>query len=533
MKTFRILSAFAAFSMLLASCNGTLDPDNGGGKDKEENKVVQGEKITSIYQQKMVAMQFTSVGCVNCPNLATSIKSVQANHGGKIIPVAFHMNYGDANPDPMALTQCGNFYKRVMFEDDQSGLELPMLALNFRKGSQKIVSQEAKILSEMAYQAEEYPASTGVAISTTYDNSSRKLEVTARFISEVTQSAKYHIILVEDGIKYEQTGAESAEYTHDNVFRYISSESLKGTDLNLGKPLKPGLAYEVTETVTLKKEWNPVAMRVVAVMLTPDDPAGKNFGCNNANECAVGASVDYVLAEDDSAVESRFERNVCVMEFTGQWCSYCPDGAQLLEFLISDIYPGQVHALAFHNDDEFAIAAEADLRKKFEIVDFPAYLTDMRESGSLSGSGCRLSIETALYESQTHSSVAIASQVTDGVCKVDAKLFSEKSMEYCMAAYAVEDKVVAWQTMSGNSKKEDYVHRHVVRKLISESISGDALGVVSADQEKEHSYEFNVDSSWNLENMSVVVLAIDKYGHVNNAAQCSLNGGSVEYEMKK
>jgi hypothetical protein len=102
-----------------------------------------------------------------------------------------------------------------------------------------------------------------------------------------------------------------------------------------------------------------------------------------------------------------------------------------------------------------------------------------------------------------------------------------------MAAYAVEDRIVSWQTSSGNSRNENYVHRHVVRKLLSESVSGDALGVVTADQEKEHSYEFNVESSWNLENMSVVVLAIDKNGNVNNAAQCALNGGSVEYEMKK
>ena len=116
---------------------------------------------------------------------------------------------------------------------------------------------------------------------------------------------------------------------------------------------------------------------------------------------------------------------------------------------------------------------------------------------------------------------------------MSAKLFSEKSMDYSMAAYAVEDRVVAWQTTSGNSRNENYVHRHVVRKLLSSSVAGDALGVVNADQEKEHSYEFNVDPSWNLENMSVVVLAIDKDGHVNNVAQCALNGGSVEYEMKK
>ena len=529
MKNFKLISAFAALSMLFASCKGNIDPENNGGGDNK-TPVVQGEKITSIYKQKMVAMQFTSVGCVYCPNLAASIKSVQEKLPGMIIPVAFHLNYGDV--DPMALPECEKFYKRVAFEDEQA-ISLPMLALNFRKGSQKIVDQEAKIMDEMQYQVEAYPTSSGVAVNTVYDQSSRKLEVTARFVSEVTQSAKYHIILVEDGVEYAQTGAETSEYTHNNVFRYISSDNLKGTDLNLGKPLTPGMEYQVTKTITLKNSWNPAAMRVVAVMLTPDDAAGKNFGCNNANECAVGSSVDFQLVADGPAVESRFERNVCVMEFTGQWCSYCPDGAQLLEFLISDIYPGQVHALAFHNDDEFAIAAESDLRKKFGIVDFPSYLTDMRESGALSGSGCRLSVETSLYESLTHSSVAIASQVSDGVCKVDAKLFSEKSMEYRMAAYAVEDRVVAWQTTSGNSKKEDYVHRHVVRKLLSSSVSGDSLGVVNADQEKEHSYEFNVDPSWNLENMSVVVLAIDKDGCVNNVTQCALNGGNVEYEMKK
>ena len=438
MKIFKILSAFAAFSMLLVSCSGNVDPEN-----KEKNEIVQGEKITSIYQQKMVAMQFTSVGCVNCPSLSATIKSIKEKQPGSIIPIAFHMDYGDG--DPMTMPESRMFYKRVAFEDDQT-ISLPMLALNFRKGSQKIISQEDKILSEMEYQSEEYPASAGVAINTTYDNLSRKLEVTARFISEVTQSAKYHIILVEDGIKYNQTGSETAEYTHDNVFRYISSDNLKGTDLNFGKPLTPGMEYQVDKTITLKKDWNPAAMRVIAVMLTPDDAAGKNFGCNNANECAVGSSVDFLLVGDSAGSQSRFERNVCVMEFTGQWCSYCPDGAQLLEFLASDIYPGQVLALAFHNADDFTIPAEAELADKYKIIDYPSYLTDMRENGSLSGSGCRLSIETSLYESQTHSSVAIASQVADGVCQVDAKLFSEKSMEYRMAAYtSYSDRYVAFR----------------------------------------------------------------------------------------
>ena len=267
-------------------------------------------------------------------------------------------------------------------------------------------------------------------------------------------------------------------------------------------------------------------------MLTPDDPAGKNFGANNANECAVGKSVDYLYVGEDPNKESRFERNVCVMEFTGQWCSYCPDGAQLLELLVSEIYNGQVYALAFHNEDEFTIPAEATLRAKYGLADFPSYLTDMREGGVLQDSGCRLSIETSLYKTQTYSAVAVSSEVVDGVCKVDAKLFSEKSMQYAMAAYAVENKIVAWQTNSSGGRDDAYTHKHVVRKMLSSSISGDALGVVDAEQEAEHSYEFAIDPAWNLENMTVVVLAIDKNGHVNNVAECVLNGGKVEYETK-
>lgn len=517
--------------MLLASCNGNIDPENGGnGGDDSNVTVVQGEKITSGYHQQMVAMQFTSTGCVYCPTLATAIKSVQDSHPGTIIPVAFHLNYGET--DPMTQPQCEKFYKRVAYDGGQE-ISLPMLALNFRKGSQKLVNQEDKILSEIAYQTEAFSTSCGVAINTTYDKSSRKLEVTARFISEVTQSAKYHIILVEDGVEYAQTGSETADYTHNNVFRYISSDNLKGTDLNLGNPLTPGMEYQVTKTITLNKAWNPDAMRVVAVMLTPDDPAGKNFGCNNANVCSVGTSVDFICVGDNPGIESRFERNVCVMEFTGQWCPICPKGATILQYLVNKMYPNQMHVLAFHHDDDFSIPVEKKLTEKFGLTDYPYYLTDMREGGVLLGDGCMNSIENSLYKSLTHSAVAVSSEINDGICKVNARIFSEKRMEYAMAAYVVEDKITAWQTIEGPSRDEDYLHRHVVRMMLSSSFAGDALGVLAAEQEAEHSYEFAVDPAWNLENTAVVVLAIDKNGQVNNVAECALDGGCVEYETKK
>lgn len=230
---------------------------------------------------------------------------------------------------------------------------------------------------------------------------------------------------------------------------------------------------------------------------------------------------------------SRFERNVCVMEFTGQWCSWCPDGAKLLQLLVSEIYKGQAYALAFHNDDSMTIPAEGELKSLFGWTDYPSYVTDMRDCGSLSGSGCRMSIEKSLYETVTHSGVAVSCARDGGKYKATAKLFSEKSMEYRMAAYLVEDKVIAEQTVSGNVKDEDYVHRHVVRKMLSSSVSGDALGAVDEGEEVTRSYEFELDPSWNVQNMTVAVLAIDNQGYVNNMNLCAVNGGNADYEERK
>lgn len=237
--------------------------------------------------------------------------------------------------------------------------------------------------------------------------------------------------------------------------------------------------------------------------------------------------------EIESDPVSRFERNVCVMEFTGQWCSWCPDGAKLLQLLVSETYEGQAYALAFHNDDSMTIPAEGELKSVFGWTEYPSYVTDMRDCGSLSGSGCRMSIEKSLYETVTHSGVAVSCAGDGGKYKATAKLFSESPMEYRMAAYLVEDKVIAEQTVSGNVKDEDYVHRHVVRKMLSSSVSGDALGAVDEGEEVTRSYEFELDPSWNVQNMTVAVLAIDNQGYVNNMNLCAVNGGNADYEERK
>ena len=240
---------------------------------------------------------------------------------------------------------------------------------------------------------------------------------------------------------------------------------------------------------------------------------------------------DAVSEDIEVNVISRFQRRVCVMEFTGTWCAQCPEGATTLNFLISRTYKDKAFAMAFHNDDPYALPVEQDLQNIFNCGAYPAYVTDMRDAGLLNGGGCSDSIETSLYESGTHCSVAVISSFdkASGEVSVEAKLYSEKDMEYKMVAYVIEDRIVGEQAQADGSVDKEYLHRHVVRAMLSSSVKGDAIGKVGAGKEQSKTFSFVPDPLWNMENLSVYVLAIGEDGYVNNMAVCHADGGRMDY----
>ena len=103
-------------------------------------------------------------------------------------------------------------------------------------------------------------------------------------------------------------------------------------------------------------------------------------------------------------------------------------------------------------------------------------------------------------------------------------------MDYRIAAYVVEDKVVGEQMQSTGQVDKSYTHRHMVRKMLSSNVRGDSLSEVAAETEVEKTYTFEVADDWNVENLSVAVLILDDKGHVNNMATCAVDGGNMDYE---
>ena len=260
---------------------------SGGNHVSDNEAVIIASEVAGRknYFQKVIGEQFTSVGCVNCPSLSHNIKEVQTQMPGVLIPLSFHMDYNMA--DPMTIEATGLFYKAY----GMSGL--PYFNLNMRKQEGGVSREPAGMISAIEDELEMYPATCGVAIETSYDSATRKVTVTSKLTSNVAARYKYHIFLLEDGISATQSGA-NGDYIHNNVVRKMFAPDITGMNINKKNPFTPDVEVTAVNSAELERDWNPENMRVVVIAMTTAD-GGVTFNCNNANECPLGGSADYIL----------------------------------------------------------------------------------------------------------------------------------------------------------------------------------------------------------------------------------------------
>ena len=501
-----------------------------GGEYISENEVTI-EAISAVsdgaqnFRHKLLGMQFTSIGCPNCPTLSSVIKSIQSSQPERLVPVSFHLDY--TIPDPMRIDMGDTYYKTL------KGIGLPMFNLDLYNG-EEMTSNRSVIESEMKKRVENYPPTCGVAITTSYDAQSRELTITPRIKSNTASSYRYLVMLVEDGIKAEQYGV-NGEYTHNNVVRAVLSDNIYGSRFNNGATLAVGVDTQLSAPIktTLKSNWKAENMRVVVSALSTYD-GGKSYNCNNTNECEIGKSVGYLLESGDNSgggesADVAFNRHVSVFEFTGTWCAMCPSGYIFLMYLIEDWWSHDVvHILDFHDstaDDPMGIPVTNTIFNAFGLTGFPAFLVDMR-----GGTTEKTEIQP-MIESSFADATPCGVKMTSTNSSVEVELYAAKSGTYRVALYILEDGIVARQNDSG-TYKDNYVHNHVVRAMLSSLYEGDRVGDIKAGQKGTKSYNFNINSSWKREKCSFCALVIDNSGAVVNAAVCPV-GKSVDYDYKK
>lgn len=259
--------------------------------------------------------------------------------------------------------------------------------------------------------------------------------------------------------------------------------------------------------------------------------------------------VSVKVVNSKPQVDSKFNRHVCVFEFTGTWCAMCPQGFTTMNATLqsSDRYKNYVHVIALHDSDDYTIPAVAKFFNHcsgiFSGLAYPSFATDLRDANLLTGEGASAfskSLRTSFNEYKPHCGVAVSSSLTDSGKKaeVKVKVESEFTADYRVIVFVVEDRIVGYQfgVQGYPDGQNDYLHRHVARKLVtSYDVAGEKLGansMIPDGEEAEASWTFDVDSSWNLQNTEIYALAIDSNGYVNNMNVCHIDGGDSGYDKK-
>ena len=245
--------------------------------------------------------------------------------------------------------------------------------------------------------------------------------------------------------------------------------------------------------------------------------------------------VKIVATEPVGSHKSRFERHICVMDLTGTWCTFCPDGMTKLNFYVQKKeWKNITHILAVHDntqgDDPMGIALSSKIMADFGNYGYPMFVIDLRDSGSLTEHVGEIvtGFNRSLDEYPAQCDVKFSSSLEGRNLSVDVDLFAELAGKYAVSVFLVEDNIIAPQK-DGSITHQDYNHKHVVRALLNNSYKGDSLGELAAESEGSKTYTYTLPEEWKVEDMTIVAVAITPDGHINNVAVGAL-GESVNYK---
>ena len=240
------------------------------------------------YARRYLGTLFTSTGCNSCPLAANGLKKLQEANPGEIILAAFHADMTVA--DPMTIPETYELQAQL---GGFSGL--PAFFWNMREES---YTGGAVFTESFSNEKARYETFSGVALNTTYDAASSKLDVEVGITSNSPAVFRYVLILVEDNIPatrdYGQNGQKD-DYVHYNVVRDVLT-SVAGEKLNDNLPFTVGVEVKAKKSVTIPAGWNVGNMRVIAAAMTSSD-GGYNWTVNNVNECKLGENVSYIYEE--------------------------------------------------------------------------------------------------------------------------------------------------------------------------------------------------------------------------------------------
>lgn len=363
-----------------------------------------------------------------------------------------------------------------------------------------------------------------------------------------------------DDVSYSYTGytstSKNASVTYiGNVIGFLAGSNVVPTVeiRNLGTTTITSADVSIKYNGnTLNKSLNGISLPANGLYTTTFDNALSIVGGSGdvvASIVSVNGSADDNAKDDSKTITINpivpaKGKVVIGEEATGTWCQWCPRGAVALKTM-HDKYSGFFQGIAVHNNDPME-NPYYDAAIASKISGYPSALVDRgtKMDPSAMGGDFIKRVQVAPKGIMDIAAKYDAATSTMNV-SVETTIESDISGDFRIACALVEDDVTG--TTSGYNQSNAYagggsgvmggfeklpnpvpasqmVYDHVGR-LIAPTFAGlpNAFGAsATAGQKFVHNFNFTIEAGWDLTQMHIVSMFIDKTGMIDN-------GGTIAY----
>lgn len=222
------------------------------------------------------------------------------------------------------------------------------------------------------------------------------------------------------------------------------------------------------------------------------------------------------------------KRNILLEDFTGQFCSNCPEAHQVITDLQA-LYREHVIAVAIHAG-HFGIAEGStpnilglmqpegnNYAAHWGVEAYPMGLVN-RTSGLLKHTEWAAYSRQALTQ-EPQAAIKLTAEIANDSLFIHTELQSESMLNGKLQLWITESNITAVQ-QNGGALLVDYQHHHVYRASVNGLWGEDIALAAGSPATCEHSIPLH--SNWNTENLSVVAFVYNDTDGVLEAAEYHL-----------
>ena len=260
-----------------------------------------------------------------------------------------------------------------------------------------------------------------------------------------------------------------------------------------------------TRTITFVAEPNPLPEERKALITFCAGTSCKMF---TLTQRAAGT-------EADDWKKDQFVHRSLAMRFTATWCGYCPMLGSAFESAKNQMN-GSLELVSLHgSDSNYEFSGTNTLVSRFRVQGFPTGVVDARatinndEQSVTSKAAVDLATETADSYPVT-TGIACSSTLSGNTINVDLDLYVKEADTYRVTVLLLEDNITGYQNDGGRADNS-YVHNDVARLAIT-SMNGERIEVSEDYQVVKKSFSGTVRSSWDPDNMKVLIYVEKPYG---------------------